>query len=321
MLNYFTTIIYCSESVLNFVRKSLDIRNFHFTVLKDVRNAQTKTNNVFSCWNEDFRVEYGKPTPASGKAAFHSLKCAVADLKAGKIDALVTAPISKKNIQREGFDFTGHTEFLQSEFDASESLMFMVCDELKTGIVTAHIPLSQVASSVTKEKILQKLRLINQSLKEDFGVEKPKIAVLGLNPHAGEEGLLGTEEQQVIIPAIQQAKDENIFAYGPFPADGFYGQEMYMQFDAVLAMYHDQGLVPFKALKFTIGVNFTAGLSKIRTSPAHGTGFAIAGKNIADETPFKEAIFRAISIFEKRMEYRQLNENPLQTKREKEKEA
>ena len=240
------------------------------------------------------------------------MQAAVRDLKDKKIDVLVTAPINKDNIQSENFKFPGHTEYLTKEFGEEEALMLMVSENLKVGVVTGHLPISKVPQAITTDAILKKLRIMNKSLIQDFRIRKPKIAVLGLNPHAGDNGLLGREEIEIIIPAIEKAKQENILALGPYPADGFFGSDSFKKFDAILAMYHDQGLVPFKALAFGTGVNFTAGLSAIRTSPGHGTAFEIAGLNEASADSFRNAIYLACDIYRNRTEYIELSKNPLQ---------
>jgi 4-hydroxythreonine-4-phosphate dehydrogenase len=266
---------------------------------------------MINCWDEEVKIELGVANETGGKYALLSLERAMNDLLAGQIDALVTAPINKHNIQSENFNFPGHTEYIQTRVGASDSLMFMVSDDIRVGVVTGHIPVGAVAKAVTKEKILSKLALMHESLKNDFWIQKPKIAVLGLNPHAGDNGLIGKEEQEIVIPAIQEANEQGIFAFGPFAADGFFANHSYVKFDAVLAMYHDQGLIPFKSIAFHSGVNFTAGLPVVRTSPDHGTGYDIAGKNLASEQSFREAMFLAMHIVERRREYAELTANPL----------
>lgn len=266
---------------------------------------------MINCWEEDVKIEPGVVNPAVGKYSFMSLERATTDLINGDIDALVTAPINKDTIQSDQFNFPGHTEYLQERAGAEESLMFLVSDTLRVGVVTGHIPLAKVAESITTEKILAKLKLMDNSLRNDFWIRKPRIAVLGLNPHASDNGLIGNEEQTTIIPAIEEARNNNILAFGPYAADGFFANGTYLQFDAVLAMYHDQGLIPFKQIAFESGVNFTAGLNFVRTSPDHGTAYDIAGKNLASEISFREAIFTAIHIVKHRRETMELNENPL----------
>jgi 4-hydroxythreonine-4-phosphate dehydrogenase len=297
--------------VASFHRRTLQVHDLNFNVIDSAADAHQKKANMINCWEEDVKLELGAANETGGKYAFLSLQRATDDLIAGQIDALVTAPINKDNIQNEQFAFPGHTEYLQQRDNSSEVLMFLVSDTLRVGVVTGHIPVSQIAQSITAEKILAKLRLMDASLKQDFWIRKPKIAVLGLNPHAGDNGLIGNEEKDIIIPALEEARGNDILAFGPYPADGFFANGSYMQFDAVLAMYHDQGLIPFKQISFESGVNYTAGLSFVRTSPDHGTAYDIAGKNKASETSFREAIFQAIHIVKYRRETAALNENPL----------
>ena len=253
----------------------------------------------------------GKSTPGAGESSFMALDRATSDLKQGLIDVLVTAPINKDNIQSENFNFPGHTEFLAQIFNAEDYIMLMVSETMKIGLVTTHLPISKVAESLTKEKILSKIRLISKSLQQDFSINRPRIAVFGLNPHAGDNGLLGSEEKEIIIPAIEEAKNEGIIALGPYPADGFFGSEDYRKFDAILAMYHDQGLVPFKLASFERGVNYTAGLSIVRTSPAHGTAYALAGEDKALPDSFRHALYLAIDIFKNRKIHEEISKNPL----------
>ena len=243
-----------------------------------------------------------------------SLERAVEDVKNGYIDVLVTAPINKRAMSGEGFGYTGHTEYLESQFGVDEVAMIMVCDRLKVGVVTGHVPLKDVCATITTEKILGKLRLMKASLQQDFGVDAPKIAVLGLNPHCGDGGLLGNEEQQIILPAVQQANEEGIMAFGPYSSDGFFGLGNYSRFDAVLAMYHDQGLTPFKAIAFEEGVNYTAGLPIVRTSPDHGTAYEMAGRDMADPRSMMSAIYTAIDIWRRRQDYKELMDNRMTIK-------
>ncbi|WP_214073051.1 4-hydroxythreonine-4-phosphate dehydrogenase PdxA [Mucilaginibacter sp. dw_454] len=310
--NYCTPIVYGHTKVASFYRRVTEVSELNFNVIDHPSNAQPKRANMINCWEEDVKIEPGVPNKEVGKFAFASLERATADLINGDIDALVTAPINKDTIQSESFNFPGHTEYLQDRDGAAESLMFLVSDTLRVGVVTGHIPVNQVAIAITTEKILAKIKLMNTSLREDFWIRKPKIAVLGLNPHASDNGLIGHEEQDVIIPAIEEARANDILAFGPYAADGFFANATYMQFDAVLAMYHDQGLIPFKQIAFESGVNFTAGLKFVRTSPDHGTAYDIAGKNEASEISFREAIFTALHIAKNRKEGLILNENPLQ---------
>jgi 4-hydroxythreonine-4-phosphate dehydrogenase len=300
LLNFCTPIIYGNLALLNKVKKQLALENFHLQVIEDAGNPDGKKVNLINCWEDDFELTAGKPTPESGQGALKSLQRAAEDLKNGKIDGIVTAPIDKDNIQSESFQFPGHTEFLTSYFEAPNSLMFLVGGELRVATVTGHIPLKDVSARLTTELVIQKLTILLDSLKNDFHIQKPKIAVLGLNPHAGENGLLGNEEVEIISPALKQLKDKGNLVFGPFPADGFFGTASYKHFDAVLTMYHDQGLIPFKTLAFENGVNFTAGLPVVRTSPDHGTAYNIAGQNVAQESSFREALMLAVDIIRKR---------------------
>ncbi|QNF35909.1 4-hydroxythreonine-4-phosphate dehydrogenase PdxA [Adhaeribacter swui] len=300
ILNFCTPIIYGAGSLINKTRKLLHVENFSFQQVRQVSEIDNNRVNVLNCWEEEYELTLGKPTAQSGRAALQSIQAACADLKAGLIDGIVTAPIDKDNIQSEEFKFPGHTEFFTSYFEAAESLMFLVSGNLRVATATGHLPVKDVAGKITTELLLQKLTILLNSLQQDFGIQKPRIAVLGLNPHAGENGLLGTEEQEVIIPAIRTLKERGHLLFGPFPADGFFGTRQYQQVDATLAMYHDQGLIPFKTLAFDSGVNFTAGLPVVRTSPDHGTAYNIAGTNKASETSFREALFLAIDIIRKR---------------------
>jgi 4-hydroxythreonine-4-phosphate dehydrogenase len=306
-----TTIIYGSPKVAAYHRKALNINNFSFNNIRSAEEANTRKANMINCLDDNTRVELGKSTPQGGEAALISLARAVEDLQSGKINVLITAPIDKHNVQSETFKFKGHTDYLKAKAGVEESLMFMIGDCMRIGIVTDHIPLSKVSEMITKETILRKIRLMNESLILDFGIRKPRISVLGLNPHAGDTSLLGTEEEEIIIPSIQQAQKEGILAFGPFPADGFFGAGSFNKFDGILAMYHDQGLTPFKALSFESGVNFTAGLPFIRTSPVHGTAFDIAGKGEASENSFRQAIYLACDIYKHRELYAEISKNPL----------
>lgn len=311
VLEYFTPIVYGNTKNASFHRKANNINDFSFNVINGAEQANPKRANIINCWQEDVRITLGEENEIGGKYAFISLERAVEDLNAGKIDALITAPINKHNIQQEGFSFPGHTEYLQSKTNSDDVLMFMICDDLRIGVVTGHIPVKEVAAQITEEAILKKLRLMSGSLKTDFWVQKPKIAVLGLNPHAGDNGIIGTEDDTVIRPAINKAKEEGILCFGPYPADGFFAADTYLKFDGVLAMYHDQGLIPFKHIARRKGVNYTAGLPIVRTSPDHGTGYDIAGKNLASHDSFLEAIFAAVHIVKNRREQAELLKNPL----------
>ncbi|MEI5984404.1 4-hydroxythreonine-4-phosphate dehydrogenase PdxA [Sphingobacterium sp. PU5-4] len=315
ILDFFTPIVYGNTKVASFHRKAIGVNDFSFNVINAASDANPKRPNMINCWQEDVKITLGEQNETGGKYAFISLQKAAEDLKAGVIDALVTAPINKHNIQQEGFNFPGHTEYLQDFFGAKDVLMFMVSEDLRVGVVTGHIPVKEVSAAITEESILHKLRMMNASLKVDFWIQKPKIAVLGLNPHAGDDGLIGTEDQDIVAPAIKKAFDEGIFCFGPYPADGFFAADAYTKFDAVLAMYHDQGLIPFKHIASRNGINFTAGLPVVRTSPDHGTGYDIAGKNQASHTSFLSAIFEAVHIVNRRREQAVLAENPLAFRR------
>lgn len=307
-----TPVVYGSMRILNRYRNLLDLKDWTLNGVQDVGQINPKLTNVITCWadqNED--ILPGQVTPEAGQAALACLQRAVDDLKAGKLDAIVTAPINKSNIQSETFKFPGHTEYLAEQFGVQDNLMFLVSDLLRVGVVTGHVPLGRVRQNITRERIAQKLTLMMQSLKQDFGIEKPKIAVLGLNPHAGEEGLIGNEEQDIVKPLLADWQKKGHLIFGPYPADGFFGTRSYLKFDAVLAMYHDQGLIPFKAIAFEEGVNFTAGMPAVRTSPDHGTAYDIAGKNLADETSMLQAIYTAIDVARTRKEHLELEAGAL----------
>lgn len=315
MLDLCTPVIYGSSKIFGFYKKQIhNIEQINTNVINSAADVHPKRVNIVNCLPENVFVEPGQSTPESAKAAMTSLERAVADIKEGYIDVLVTAPINKRAMDKEGFGYTGHTEYLEKQFGVEEVAMIMVCDRLKVGVATGHIPLKEVPVQLTSEKILRKLRLMKASLQRDFGIDAPKIAVLGLNPHCGDGGLLGDEEQQIILPAIKAAAAEDIMAYGPYSADGFFGLGNYSKFDAVLAMYHDQGLTPFKALAFEDGVNYTAGLPIVRTSPDHGTAYEMAGRDLADPRSMKAAIYAAIDIFNKRADYDELIENRMTIK-------
>jgi 4-hydroxythreonine-4-phosphate dehydrogenase len=312
MINDFCVpIVYGSPKVAAYHRKALNINNFTFNNIRSAEEAHSKKANMINCLDDNIRVELGKSTQQGGEAALISIERAVEDLMKGKINVLITAPIDKNNIQSGEFRFKGHTDYLKSKAGAGDVLMFMVSESLKIGLVTEHVPLKMVPGLITKELLLSKISLMNKSLLVDFGIRKPKIAVLGLNPHAGDNSLLGTEEAEIILPAILQAQKEGILALGPFPADGFFGAGSFSKFDAILAMYHDQGLAPFKAMSFDTGVNFTAGLPFIRTSPVHGTAFPIAGLGEASENSFRQAIYLACDIYRNRQMYAEISRNPL----------
>ncbi|KAF0131719.1 MAG: 4-hydroxythreonine-4-phosphate dehydrogenase [Bacteroidetes bacterium] len=312
MIELFTPIVYGHSRVASFYKKNLNAAELNFNLVKDASQAHPKRCNIVNCTENDLQIDVGKSTSIAGEAAYQALEMAVNDLKNDWIDVLVTAPINKQNIQSPQFDFPGHTEYLSTRFGNNEPLMLMVWNNLRVGTLTGHIPLEEVPSKIHQDLIIKKLQILNQSLINDFGILKPKIAVLGLNPHAGDGGLLGNEENDVIIPALKKIKKEQgILAYGPFPADGFFGSGSWKKYDAVLAMYHDQGLAPFKSLAFEGGVNFTAGLPIVRTSPAHGTAYDLAGKNEASEEAFRQAIYLAIDIIRNRRQQQELESNKL----------
>jgi 4-hydroxythreonine-4-phosphate dehydrogenase len=297
-----TPVIYGSAKVISFYKKQLNIEEFNYTQVRNKGQYAPKTVNVVNCWEDNIEITPGKASRESGKAAYLALKTACEDLKDGHLDALVTAPIDKHSIHSEDFPFTGHTEFLTKFFGASDSLMFMVSDELRIGLATDHVPIKDVAAAITKEKLEVKLKIMEQSLRSDFAIQKPKIAVLGLNPHAGDGGLIGSEDDQIIKPLINDFRNKGKLVYGPFPSDGFFASGNYRKYDGVLAMYHDQGLIPFKTIAFENGINFTAGLSVVRTSPDHGTAYPIAGKNQASESSFRESLYKAAEIFKMKVE-------------------
>jgi 4-hydroxythreonine-4-phosphate dehydrogenase len=311
MFEICTPVVFGSAKTASFHRKTLNIEDFSFNQIKDVSEINHKRANLINVYEEDINIELGKQTETGGKYALKSLEAAAYALAQGKIHVLVTAPINKENIQSPDFKFPGHTEYLEEKFGDGNGLMFLVSDTLKVAVVTGHIPVTRVAQELTTEKILKKIQALHKSLIQDFEIRKPKIAVLGLNPHAGDNGVIGDEEKNIIIPAINKATEEGMLVYGPYPADGFFGNEAYKKFDAVLAMYHDQGLIPFKTISFNSGVNFTAGLPIVRTSPDHGTAYDIAGKNIASEESFRKAIYVAIDIYKKRKLHGQITANPL----------
>ncbi len=309
ILEAFTPVIYGSSKIFGFYRKLLhNLENIETFVINSASEARPRKVNIVNCLPENVYVEPGQSTPEAARSAVTALERAVADIKAGNIDVLVTAPINKRAMVNEGFHHTGHTGYLKEEFGVDEVLMFMVSETLKVGVVTEHIPLKDVHSGISVEKIVGKLRLMQQSLRRDFRIDQPRIAVLGLNPHCGDGGLLGDEEREIILPAIKQANDEGIMAFGPYSPDGYFGLANYSRFDATLAMYHDQGLCPFKALAFETGVNFTAGLPVVRTSPDHGTAYELAGRDLADPLSMRTSIYYAIDIFKNRRAFDDLQE-------------
>jgi 4-hydroxythreonine-4-phosphate dehydrogenase len=311
ILDLCTPIIFGSPKVAAYHRKALEIDELSLNTIRNADEADPKRINIINCIDDNIRVELGKSTRQAGESSYIALREAVEDLKNEKIDALVTGPINKHNIQSDKFRYSGHTEYLKEVFNVDEVLMLMVSEYLKVGLVAGHVPLSNLSQFITKDRIRSKLHTLNRSMHTDFNISKPKIAVLGLNPHAGDEGLLGTEENEVILPAIEEARSNNMLVFGPYPADGFFGSGHYRKFDAVLAMYHDQGLIAFKTISHDEGVNFTAGLPVVRTSPAHGTAYELAGKNEASATSFRNALYLAIDIIKNRKLYDEINANPL----------
>lgn len=303
-----TPIIYGKKEILDYYINLDQELNISFEIIKSAKEVIHNKINLINISNNSFNCSPGEITIKAGEFAYNSLKCATDDISKGLVDVLVTAPINKTNIQSKDFNFPGHTEFLTSLSNIDQSLMFMVDQDLRVGLATNHIEIKKISSILSSDLILKKLSLMNHSLINDFNIQKPKIAVLGLNPHSGDLGLIGKEEIDIISPAISKAKEEGIFAWGPFPADGFFGNGIYGNFDGVLAMYHDQGLIPFKTISKNKGVNFTAGLPIVRTSPDHGTGMDISGKGIAEEASFRNAVFLAKDIFKNRNEAKKLKE-------------
>ena len=310
MLDFCTPIIFASNKTISQQKNDLGI-DISFNGVRDASQAVEGKINIVNEWKEVPKIEYGQATKEGGAYAIKSLRAAVEALKADKIDVLVTAPINKNNIQSEDFKFPGHTDFLAQELKG-ESLMFMVADTLRVGLLTDHIAVKDVAQAITPKLIRNKVMTMEKSLKMDFGIRRPKIALLGINPHSGDHGTIGEEDDKILKPVIQELFNKGTLVYGPYSADSFFGSNSYKNFDAILAAYHDQGLIPFKTLSFGKGVNYTAGLDKVRTSPDHGTAYEIAGKGQADESSFKEAVFMAIQVFRHRMEYLDLTKNPLQ---------
>jgi 4-hydroxythreonine-4-phosphate dehydrogenase len=305
-------VIYGNSKVISFHKKALDQNEFNFLTIKDATEAKPKKINVINCWEEDVNVVLGEKNANGGKYALKSLEAAVADLKNNRIDVLVTAPINKDSVRDAGFEFPGHTEYLAHVSEAKDVLMLMVAGDLRVGVVTGHVPLKDVPALITKERIENKLRLLLSTLRKDFMISKPRIAVLGLNPHAGDKGTIGNEELDIIIPVIQKFREEGELIFGAYSADGFFGSSNLKNFDAILSMYHDQGLTGFKSISFDEGVNFTAGLPIVRTSPDHGTAYDIAGKNLASANSFRNAYYLAVDVYEKRLNFKKLQEGALQ---------
>lgn len=311
VLEFFTPIIYGSSKIASYYRKTLNITDVTLNLIKKAEFANPKRVNIINCYDSEVKIEIGKISDKAGELSYYALEKAIDDLNHKYIDLLVTGPINKKNIQSEKFKFSGHTDYLASKFNMDEHLMMMVSENFRVGILTGHIPIKIVSEKLSEDLVLNKIRVMHNSLRNDFNIRKPKIAILGLNPHAGDDGLIGKEEQTIIKPAIDKATKENMLVFGPFAADGFFGSSNYSKFDGILAMYHDQGMIPFKAIAFDRGINFTAGLPIVRTSPAHGTAFDIAGKNVASEASFREAIFKAVDIFKNRKLNDELLKDPL----------
>ena len=311
MLEICTPVIFANNKVINFYKKGIADVNFNFMSTKDLTRVHHKQVNLYNCWEEDVAITPGQLNDVGGKYAVISLLAAGQALKEGKIDGLVTAPIHKKNTQTNEFNFTGHTPYLKTLFEALDVAMFMVADNMRVALLTEHVAVKDITPHITRNNILSKLAIINSSLKKDFGIDKPKIAVLGLNPHSGDEGLIGKEEDEIIKPAIKEAKQKDIFCFGPYSSDAFFARGYHEKFDAILAMYHDQGLIPFKSLAIGEGVNYTAGIKGIRTSPDHGVAFDIAGKNKADEASFRQAIFTCVDVINSRNGYHDLRKNPM----------
>jgi 4-hydroxythreonine-4-phosphate dehydrogenase len=311
MLEICTPVLFGSQKTYLAHKKALNI-DMRYTPIKGADQIGYKQFNIVTIYEEEAVIEFGQSTPQAGKYALQSIEAACDALEKNLIDAMVTAPINKHNIQSEQFPFKGHTEYFEMRFK-SNALMLMCSDSFRVGMVTGHIPLANVAAGITQEKIIQKAKQLNQSLMVDFGIRKPKMAVLGMNPHAGDNGVLGNEETNIIQPAIEKLKAEGLVVFGPYPADGFFGSATQLKFDGVLAMYHDQGLAPFKALAFDNGVNFTAGLPVIRTSPDHGVGYDIAGKNKANEESFRAAVYLACDVYQARKQQKEITANPLKT--------
>ena len=311
ILELCTPVVFASNKVINFYRKSVPEINFNYQSTKEINRLNNKQVNVFNCWDEEVSINPGVLNETGGKYAVKSLTVAADMLRQNQINGLVTAPIHKKNIQSAEFNFTGHTPYLKNLFGVNDVVMMMCAGDFKVALITEHIQINEVTKFITRENILNKLNIIQQSLQKDFGIEKPRIAVLGLNPHAGDEGLIGNEEETIIKPAIKEAKNNNILAIGPYSADAFFARNNHHKFDAVVAMYHDQGLIPFKSLAMAEGINYTAGLPAVRTSPDHGVAFDIAGKNKADTASFITAIFECIDIINRRKDYEENRKNPL----------
>lgn len=314
MFEFCTPVIFANTKIISFIKKNLGIEEA-IQGIDNFSQIVPGKMNVLNVWKEGVNLEFGKLDDAVGKYAIKSFVAATKALKEGQLDVLLTAPINKYNIQSDEFKFPGHTDYLNQELEG-DALMLMVSGKLRIGLLTDHVPVNEIVAHLTPQLLETKIKTINQALIQDFGIEKPKIAVLGLNPHSGDNGVIGKEEQLIIGPKIQELFAEGLMVFGPYSSDSFFGSNQYEKFDAILAMYHDQGLIPFKTLSFGNGVNYTAGLDKIRTSPDHGTAFEIAGKGLASFSSFKEALYLAIDVFHKRNEYQELTKNPLKVKTE-----
>ncbi len=311
IFDFFTPVIYGNSKLASYHRKTLSLQNFNFNLVKNIESANPKRANIININEDEIKVDLGRETPVSGDMAYLSLERALKDIMDKKTDILVTAPVSKNAIQAVHPQFRGHTEYLQEKFNVSNILMIMVSNSMKIALATTHLPLSQVSQHIKKESLLLKIYLFNQSLIQDFNIMQPRIAVLALNPHAGDSGMFGNEEIDDIIPVIEMLNKQGIAAFGPFPADGFFGSMNFRNFDGVFGMYHDQALIPFKTMSFEDGINFTAGLPIVRTSPAHGTAFDIAGTDIASGDPFKKALMMAAEIYQNRINYAEMRENSI----------
>ncbi|MCK9219248.1 MAG: 4-hydroxythreonine-4-phosphate dehydrogenase PdxA [Bacteroidales bacterium] len=311
LMEIYTLVVYGSSKVASYYKKTLNLNEINLNLIKKADQAHPRRPNIINIHDEEIKIDLGQSTPIAGELSVLSLEAAVDDLMKDNIDVVVTAPINKKNIQSENFTFPGHTEYFAKKFNTENYLMLMINKVFRIGVVTGHLPLGKVKETITEELILKKIQVLDQSLQRDFSVVKPRIAVLALNPHAGDDGLLGDEEKTIILPAIEKAYQQNILAFGPYPADGFFGADNFKKFDGVLAMYHDQGMIPFKLMSFEEGVNFTAGLPIVRTSPAHGTAYNLAGKNEASPESFRNALYLAGDIFLNRIAYDELHANQL----------
>lgn len=311
LFEWCTPILYGSPKVAAYHRKALNLQA-NFSIVNSLDEVQDGRLNVLNCTDDELKVELSKPTPEAGKAALDALETALKDYRDGEIDVLVTAPINKHTIQSDTFHFPGHTEYIQERVgDGRKALMILLKNDFRVALVTGHVPVREIAQELTQELIMEKLAIFHRSLKQDFGIDSPRIAVFSLNPHAGDDGLLGTEEKEIIVPAMKAMAAKGVLSFGPYPADGFMGSGNYTHFDGILAMYHDQGLAPFKAMAMDEGVNFTAGLPIVRTSPAHGTAYDIAGQGVASEDSFRQAIYVAIDVFRNREREREIHARPL----------